>query len=197
MKRIVLFLLVIAIFAFVGTKLAGFSNFRLPQHIQKPLPLVQTATPTPNIGQPMTLRIPKLGVVAPIEQVGLTTSGRMDVPKTVGGTGWYAYGPKPGEIGNAVIDGHFDTPTGAPSVFYYIGNLQPGNTIQVITAGNQTLTFTVTKVTSFPDNGFPIQEVFGRSNSKKLNLITCSGTWDRAAHNYSNRTVVFSKLQTN
>lgn len=194
-----MFFLVIALFAFIGTKLASVTTVRLPQHIQKTVRFTPTATPTatptPAIGQPLTLTIPKLKVTAPIESVGLDTSGRMDVPKTVGGTGWYALGPKPGEIGNAVIDGHFDTPTGAPSVFYYIGNLKQGDIIQVTTASNQTYTFTVTKVTSFPDDGFPIKEVFGGSSSKNLNLITCSGTWNKAAHNYSNRTVVFSTLE--
>ena len=195
MKKIILLLLFITIFAFIGVRLAAFSALRLPQQAHKALSSVQVVTPTPSLGQPMTLRIPKLNIQAPIESVGLTSTGRMDVPKTVGGTGWYAYGPKPGEVGNAVIDGHFDTPTGAPSVFYYIGNLHPGDTIQVVTTHHQTLTFTVTKVTSFPDNGFPIEEVFGASSSKNLNLITCSGMWDRTAHNYSNRTVIFSTLQ--
>lgn len=194
MKKFILFLVVIAVFAFAGTQLATVTNIQLPKQVRKTLPVDPPITPTPIIAQPAHLTIPKLNLNAPIDPVGLDKNGRMDVPTTVGATGWYSMGSKPGEIGNAVIDGHFDTPTGAPSVFYYIGNLAPGDTIQVTTTDNKVYTFSVTQVTSFPDNGFPIEQVFGKSDTKNLNLITCSGTWDRAAHNYSNRTVVFSTL---
>lgn len=194
MKKIVVFLLVIGIFGFIGIKLAFLIDKHIPQQIQNVAAFTPTITPAPQIAQPLTLSIPKLNIHSTIESVGLDSAGRMDVPKGVGDTGWYSLGPKPGELGNAVIDGHFDTPTGAPSVFYYIGNLTPGDTIQVTDAANKIYTFTVTKVTSFPDKNFPIQQVFGSHSSKNLNLITCSGTWDRVAHNYSNRTVVFSTL---
>lgn len=194
MKKIITFLLVIGVFAFVGVILAIFSHQKLPQEVQKVAAFTPTATPTPPVARPVTLSIPKLNIHAAIESVGMDTTGRMAVPKGVGNTGWYNLGPKPAQAGNAVIDGHFDTPTGAPSVFYSLGTLKKGDTISVTDATNKTYNFTVNRVTSFADSNFPIAEVFGLSNTKNLNLITCSGTWDKIAHNYSNRTVVFSTL---
>lgn len=118
----------------------------------------------------------------------------MDVPKGLGNGRWYALGPKPGEQENAVIDGNFDTPNGAPSVFYNLSKLLPGDTIEVKDTNNKTYTFRVALVTQFPNVGFPINEVFGLTKGAHLNLITCSGEWDVSNHNYTKRTVAFSTL---
>ena len=194
MKKFTVTILVLVLCIIVGFSAAQFIAGRqsIPK-IAKTF-IHPTPTPRPTISTPMTLTIPKLGITSHIEAVGLDKNLRMDVPKGVGDTGWYSLGPKPAEAGNAVIDGHFDTPTGAPSVFYYIGNLKTGDTIQVTDTNKKSYTFIVTKVTHYPDNGFPIVQVFGPSTQPHLNLITCSGTWDKVAHNYSERTVVFSTL---
>ena len=191
MRKLLLFFFIL-ILVIVGVVFVRNSVPRQTiSHVQK---LVSIATPTPTIGLPQIIAIPKLGVKTHIEAVGMDSAGRMDVPKVVADTAWFDLGVKPGEIGNAVIDGHFDTVTGAPSVFYYLKNLQKGDSIQVIDEKNQTYTFTVTTVTDYPTNTFPLVLVFGPATSRNLNLITCSGNWDKTRHNYSMRTVVFSRL---
>lgn len=190
MKKIITIFFVILLCVLVGISAARYiSNKQITSS-----PHSINATPTPSVAQPLTLTIAKLGITSHIESVRLDASLRMDVPKGIGHTGWYSLGPRPGETGNAVIDGHFDTPTGAPSVFYYLGTLKKGDTIQVTDEKDITHTFLVTSVTHYPDQGFPIVQVFGPTTEKNLNLITCSGTWDKVAHNYSQRTVVFSTL---
>lgn len=155
-----------------------------------------TPTPTPVvISTPKRLTIPVLNVDTEIESVGLDEERRMDVPKNVYNTAWYNLGPKPGEKGNAVIDGHFDTQTGAPSVFYYLKNLQVGDEIQVKDENGMMYNFEVTMVTSYPIDTFPIQKIFGPTDKTRLNLITCGGTWDREKKNYSDRVVVYSDLK--
>lgn len=154
------------------------------------------AKPKKEPATPQTISIPSLDVHnVTVEQVGLDAEKRMDVPSSFLNTGWYKFGPKPGEIGNAVIDGHLDTPTGAPSVFWDIKNMQPGDSIEITDARGNTLTFSVTKVVTYETNNFPIETVFGDADQANLNLITCGGIWDRQKKDYSNRTVVFSTLK--
>src|SRR5205085_1186906 len=73
----------------------------------------QSAPPGPGV--PVRLRIPALGLRTSIEPVGLR-AGAMDVPTNVWDVGWFQLGPRPGDVGNAVIDGHLDSTTG-PAVF--------------------------------------------------------------------------------
>ncbi len=151
------------------------------------------ASKEPQVREPQTLVIPKIGVEAQVESVAEDESGRMDVPKEVYNVGWYSLGFKPGENGNAVLAGHFDTQTGAPAVFYYLGNLAVGDEVIVRDKTGKKLSFTVTKKVSYPFDQVPLDEIFGESDKPGLNLITCAGTWDVGSRNYSNRTVVYTE----
>lgn len=155
-------------------------------------PTVGTQTITPDI--PVRLSIPELGINTAVEQVGMDAQGRMDVPSNNVNVAWYNLGYRPGAEGNAVIDGHLDTVTGAPAVFYYLSNLHPGDEIIVTDASSHTFHFKVTDIENYPYDQFPLQEVFGAYNKPRLNLITCEGTFNNATHNYSHRTVVYSVL---
>src|SRR4051794_4191881 len=62
-------------------------------------------------GSPVRLRIPALSLRTSIEPVGLR-AGALDVPTNVWNVGWFQLGPRPGDVGNAVIDGHLDSVTG-------------------------------------------------------------------------------------
>src|SRR5689334_6528127 len=56
---------------------------------------------------PVRVIIPSIGLNAPIEQMGLTSSGALDVPSgKTNNVGWYAAGTLPGEVGSAVLDAH-------------------------------------------------------------------------------------------
>ena len=58
-------------------------------------------------GLPVRLKIPVIGVDTAIEDAYITPDGRMDVPAGSVNVAWYALGPRPGQIGSAVIGGHF------------------------------------------------------------------------------------------
>ena len=58
-------------------------------------------------GFPVRLRIPSINVDAPVEYVGLTPDGAMDVPKERANVAWFNLGPRPGENNSAVIAGHY------------------------------------------------------------------------------------------
>jgi sortase (surface protein transpeptidase) len=124
----------------------------------------------------------------------MDSDGRMDVPGSSFTVGWWKLGTIPGELGSAVIDGHFDTPQGKPGVFYDLGKLSADDQIIVLDEYGHDLRFAVRSVSSVSDNNFPLEKVFADSSGRRLNLITCSGTWDRALKNYSDRLVVYSEL---
>lgn len=159
--------------------------------IPRPSP---TPLPTPGL-EPATLLIPKLKIQAAIEHVGLTETNNMEVPKNTANVAWYMYGKKPGETGNSVIAGHFDTPSGRPAIFYHLRSLEVGDEIEVISENALRNTFVVTEKATIPYDTFPSEEVFKTRDGNNLNLITCGGIWDTKKHTYTDRIVVYTRLK--
>ncbi len=161
---------------------------------QKQVPVHTVSIEQQTVAAPTKLTIPKLGIVAAVESVGMDSQGRMDVPKNADNVAWYNLGYKPGDLGNAVIAGHYDRETGAPAVFYDINKLQVGDKIITTDVHGKEISFSVIRNTNYPYEQFPLKEVFGSSSKPMLNLITCEGTWNKITHNYSHRTVVFAEM---
>lgn len=145
-----------------------------------------------NIGTPVNIKIPSINVDAAIESVILTASGNMDVPKKPTNVGWYELGPRPGEVGSAVLAGHVDWLGGATAVFTDLDKLQLGDKILVQDNEGKIITFIVRKSQTF-DAMANRQDVFTSNDGKAhLNLITCEGVWSKKAQSYSQRLVVFT-----
>lgn len=142
---------------------------------------------------PSTFRIPSLGVEAAVESVGLDSQNNMDVPKNDYNVAWYNLGYKPGENGSAVIAGHYDTRAGTPAVFYELGNLAVGETIEVEYPNKETHTFRVTDKQVYNHDQVPMQKVFNTKGTAGLNLITCQGVFDPNSQIYSKRMVVYTE----
>ncbi len=178
---------------------AGSIARQISQFIFNPLPTPTpspTPTPTPTPGlTPVTIIIPKLNIQTAIEQVGLTPDNYMDVPKNANNAGWYMYGTKPSEAGNAVITGHYDTPTGAPALFYYLKRLEIGDEVTTVSENAIKSIFTVTGKETIPYDKFPKDYVFVTKVGKNLNLITCDGVWNQQKRVYSDRIVVYTTLK--
>lgn len=117
----------------------------------------------------------------------------MAVPSTSWTVGWLDLGPRPGELGNAVIDGHLDSAQGA-AIFWHLAQLRPGDRVYVVDRRGRQLTFAVTGARAFSVTGAPLAQIFGSSNAPNLNLITCAGAWQAAQHAYDQRLVVFTRL---
>ena len=149
-----------------------------------------------KVSSPAYLSIKKLSLShIPIEHVGLDKEGKMDVPKNADNVAWFKPGYLPGTNGNSVLAGHFDKESGAPAVFYNLNKLIPGDEIEVEGEDGDVKIFVVTDKQLLPNDNFPVQEVFGKSDKKMLNLITCDGTWDPVKKSYSDRLVVFTELK--
>lgn len=142
---------------------------------------------------PYRIVIPTINVDAMIEQVGTIENGEMGVPDSFETVGWYNEGPMPGKRGNSVFSGHVDSKNG-PAVFYELKDLGPGDEIYVYNKAGDSLTFVVEAIEIYPEDDSPVSAIFDYSYQSKLNLITCTGTFDRSTRNYSDRLVVYSSL---
>jgi LPXTG-site transpeptidase (sortase) family protein len=144
--------------------------------------------------RPTSLRIPSLGVDAPVVGIGLDGDRRLetppvDRPKVVG---WYEGGSTPGEAGTAIAVGHRDTRTG-PAVFAALGQIKPGKLIEAKRADGRTAVYTVDRVKVFDKSGFPDEEVYGRASRPELRVLTCGGLFSRRT-GYTSNVVVFAHL---
>ena len=165
--------------------------------------LTETAVPAsisttdPNPGLPTRIQIPTLGIDTAIEPIGLTPSNEMDIPQAWETVGWYQYGSRPGQSGNAVLAGHLDTNTGAPGIFWRLEELHPGDIILIETEEGELLLFQIESLTSYPYEQAPLQEIFGPAETPQLSLITCSGNWSAQNQIYDHRLVVHAQLVEN
>jgi len=142
---------------------------------------------------PVLLEIPKIGVSANVQSVGLNSKNEMGVPSNDWDVAWYNLGTKPGKIGSAVIAGHLDSQTGQPAVFWNLDKLGIGDEIFVTDGGNNKKSFQVISVVKYETGTAPMEKIFGSNDGVYLNLITCGGVWDKAKNNYSERFVVFAE----
>ncbi|MEU2055453.1 class F sortase [Streptomyces bungoensis] len=144
--------------------------------------------------RPTSLRIPSLGVDAPVVGLGLDPDRRLetpplDKPRLVG---WYEGGATPGESGTAIAVGHRDTRTGA-AVFAALALVKPGRRIEAGRADGRTAVYTVDRVKVFDKADFPDEEVYGRSGRPELRVLTCGGLFSRRT-GYTSNVVVFAHL---
>lgn len=155
--------------------------------------VVASGTPNPARGvgrfAPGTLVIPKISVNAPIEQVTVDSNNDMAPPQKPTDVGWYSPGVSPGEAGDAVIDGHLDWYGMPQAVFYNLNRLAAGDEVDVISQSGVKLRFQVTDSTSVSRTAHPAG-LFARTGPARLTLITCEGTWDQSAGQYTQRLLV-------
>jgi len=147
-------------------------------------------------GLPVRLKIPAINVNSAFESVGLTPAGAVDIPKNPANVAWYNLGPRPGDIGSSVITGHINWYYGATGVFVNLNRVKPGDKITVQDDKGATISFVVREIRDY-DAAANAVDVFNSNDGKAhLNLITCEGTWDKNAQQYTKRLVVFADRET-
>ncbi|MDP2599084.1 MAG: class F sortase [Candidatus Liptonbacteria bacterium] len=124
-------------------------------------------------GLPVRLKIPIIGVDSAIEDALITPDGRMDVPIGSINVAWFSLGPHPGQVGSAVIGGHFGITNGVPFVFYNLDKLRSGDKIYIVDDKGDTLAFVVRSLKSFDRNADATPVFTSNDGLAHLNLITC------------------------
>ncbi|MCI3222359.1 class F sortase [Streptomyces sp. NP-1717] len=151
------------------------------------------ADPMPA-SRPVRLRIPGIGVDAPVTRLGLAKDGSLDVPPAGKGdvAGWFKDGTTPGAKGTAIVAGHVDNARG-PAVFYSLGTLEKGQRIEVTREDRRTAVFTVDAVEVYDNADFPDQKVYGKKDRAELRVITCGGGFSEKT-GYRGNVVTYAHL---
>jgi hypothetical protein len=145
---------------------------------------------------PVSVDIPAIGVDSELLRLGVSPGGTIQVPPLYtrpSEAAWYKYSVTPGQIGASVIEGHVDTYQG-PAVFFRLGALRPGNSVDVTLADGITAVFRVTGIREYAKSRFPAKSIYGATGYAALRLITCGGPFDYASRNYLSSIVVFASL---
>ena len=141
---------------------------------------------------PLRLVIPSISVDARVESRGLTRSRNLDTALDYRNVAWYDLGPRPGEPGNAIINGHVNWWTGS-AVFTSLAQVRSGDRIEVVRADGTAVWFRVTAKRVVAANA-RIGSLFAPSAVPTLTLITCTGVWDSMTFSDTQRLLVSAVL---
>ncbi|WP_299527254.1 class F sortase [uncultured Streptomyces sp.] len=144
---------------------------------------------------PVRIRIPEIDVDAPMMRLGLAADSSLEVPpaKNRNIAGWYEDGTPPGAEGTAIVAGHVDNASG-PAVFYALGALKRGNTVEVLRRDGRTAVFSIDAIEVYDNDDFPDRRVYGKAPYAAMRLITCGGGFSEAEGGYQGNVVVYTHL---
>lgn len=147
----------------------------------------------PQDPAPTMLTIDSLGINAPIGPYGVDAStGQMEVPANVTEVAWYRHGPAPGQPGSAVLAAHVDLEGQGPGVFFDLGQLEPGDDIEVQFSDGTSMRFSVVARQTYQKEELPLRVVFSRAGDPVLTLVTCGGGFDSSASRYDSNVVIYA-----
>lgn len=155
------------------------------------VPATPSASPTPvatprleanrPVLPPTRLRIPKIGVDAPI-----VLADNSHLPRFKG-ISWYLGSGYPGFRGNMVLFGHLN---GIYETFGRLRELSRGDLVTV-DAVDRTYQYRVTASEVVPENDVAI---IAPTRDYRVTLITCTGTFFPLTRDYSDRLIVIGSL---
>lgn len=198
-KNLLKWLLPVVVFAviievFVLFKQEYFSNSLRYGQVVVDKKMIELVVPEKQhiLGIPVNLKIPNINIDADVESVGLTAKGAVDTPKSFTNVAWFNLGPRPGEEGSSVIDGHSGWKKGIQSVFDNLYKIKKGDKVSVTDEKGEIITFVVTNFRTYnlKDDA---TDIFTSNDGKAhLNLITCVGHWNVGQKSPNDRFVVFT-----
>lgn len=160
--------------------LTALRNFKSPRNYQP-------------VAAPVRIIVPRIGVDSALQRLGKDPAGMVQVPTRYGVAGWYAQGPRPGQLGAAVILGHVDSKSG-PAIFYRLRDLRHGDQVLVRRGDGSTARFRIDRVSQYPKNHFPTDDVYYPTLQPVLRLVTCGGIFDRRAGHYRSNLIAYASL---
>jgi LPXTG-site transpeptidase (sortase) family protein len=136
------------------------------------------------------LRIPSVEIDAPVVVRGLDAQGKMLTPDTAHDTAWYEFTSRPGSDGNAVFSGHVDYVNVGKAVFWDLKDLEQGDIVEVEMDDGAVYRYAVNTKIQYDAATAPVDFIVGPTPDQTVTLITCSGTFSNATHQYDKRLVV-------
>ncbi|GAB2478110.1 class F sortase [Jatrophihabitans fulvus] len=190
----------IALLAGRGTAVAGEPRLALGAPVVDvgQVPLGRSAAPGGGRGDPVAagarLRVPRLGVDAPVVHVAVRAAGGqrvMQVPRDPGTVGWWSGSARPGAAsGTVVVVGHVNY-DGVPGALGVLPRARPGDRVALASRTGRE-TYRVTAVRTYAKTvGIP-PDAFRTGGAPRLVLITCGGPFDPATGNYEDNVVAYA-----
>ncbi len=183
-----------------------FNAFNPPaeQEIPVPIALSQPVATSTSVFKdnneqgiiPASLSIPSLSVFAPVQILGINVKGNIATPSSFSATGWYRYGPEPGDPGIALIDGHVNNGLGLAGVFLNLYTIKNGADIYISDKNKNKLHFVVSAVYKVPYTSHLDDILAGESEKSQLAIVTCDGSWVENEKTYNQRIVVLAELES-
>ncbi|MEX2158089.1 MAG: class F sortase [Dehalococcoidia bacterium] len=161
-------------------------------HLEPTVAPTPTSLPPPSEAPIARIKIPRFEVDAPIQIRGVDGNRVMETPDGPENVAWYDFSARPGFGSNAVFSGHVDYINYGPAVFYNIGNLSPGDTIEVALEDGTVYTYSVFEqyqVTADPTEE-ELRKIVSATPNEVVTLITCGGTFNSSTAEYDHRTIV-------
>jgi LPXTG-site transpeptidase (sortase) family protein len=153
------------------------------------IPVEPRAVIAPNA--PVSVAIDELGVLAPVDPVGIYEDGSVEIPEDVSRVGWYRFGSDPAQgEGSTVIVGHRDGFDQGAGAFYSIAGLDIGDAIEVELADGSLRDYEVVAREVVAKNLLPTSDLFAENGPERLTLISCIGYFDRDGDGYRENVVV-------
>jgi hypothetical protein len=144
-----------------------------------------------QVAEPVRLHIQAIDLHSPLERLRRAPDQSIEVPWQPSSAGWWADGPRPGQIGPAVVLGHLDSKAG-PAVFFRLGELRPGDNVLIDRADGTTVRFVVTALHWYQKDEFPTELVYYPTLRPELRLVTCGGPIDSSTGHYRDNLVAFA-----
>ncbi|WP_158726810.1 class F sortase [Tomitella fengzijianii] len=176
---------------------AAVASVAAPSSTASPTrPAPVTPAPAAPVPAPVAIDVPAIGVHHTLMRLGRNPDGTLQVPPLdqVDVPGWDTLSPEPGAPGPAIIVGHVDSAEQGEGVFFDLGALRPGDTVDVTRADGTVAVFDITEVRQFAKAEFPTLRVYGNTEAPELRLITCGGAFDTQSRDYEDNIVVFASL---
>lgn len=182
----------------VGSSTVVIQSFSTRDSLAAPTSAVSTPTAVaavPSTVAPVDnrivgLRIPAIGVDAPVVIKGLDGARRMEAPDRPEEVAWYDFTALPGEGSNVVLAGHVDFAGVGPAVFWDLWRVQVGDIVELQLADGRVVRYRVSGLETVEEATAPVERIVGPTPMERLTLITCAGNYNPATGRYDQRLIV-------
>jgi hypothetical protein len=163
-------------------------------------PVTAVSRPAPVVIPPTEVFVPSIGARSALVATGLNPDGTAEVPPVdqplqASYLDWAdeMEGEYPlvvyGHV-NGRVDGR-----SAPGVFARLNRVRAGDEVLVTRADGHVETYVIETVEKVDKDAFPTRRVYDIGPGKQIRLVTCDGTFDRAARSYTDNFIAYGRLR--
>ena len=149
----------------------------------------------PNPEDPRYIRIPEIGVLARVKNMGVTAGGAVDAPKNIFDAGWYNGSARPGNsVGSSLILAHVSGWTG-PGIFKNLSKLVEGSKFEIEKGNGEKIQYSVTRKEQLPVDQVNMSSILSTETAGQhdIKLMTCSGKYNKDTKTFEDRYIVYAK----